>query len=118
MKICRKIILLVLIHLFCLFSCKTNEKKNIAQANGDLSKYGKVAARSAQQKKCPCTDKYGLIPLIQKGRKNAPVIITCNKRKKIDLPANATDLAAGMMRDTMLSKLRSGCAGYVLEKTR
>ena len=78
MKICRKIILLVLtISVLFVFSCKTNEKKNALIYN------------------------YSIINV-----------------KKSDLLANATDLAAGMMRDTMLSKLKGQAALDMFRKDK
>ncbi|UYT06929.1 hypothetical protein OE909_08155 [Treponema denticola] len=121
MKICRKIILLVLtISVLFVFSCKTNEKKNsAAQANGDLSKYELVA--EAATKQCPVMlDEITRLDSVQyKGKENALIYnYSIINVKKSDLPANATDLAAGMMRDTMLSKLKGHAALDMFRKDK
>ena len=121
MKICRKIILLVLtISVLFVFSCKTNEKKNApAQANGDLSKYALVA--EAATKQCPVMlDEITRLDSVQyKVKENALIYnYSIINVKKSDLPGNAADLAAGMMRDTMLSGLKGQTALDMFRKDK
>ena len=110
MKICRRIILLVLTMSFLfVFSCKTNEKKNApTQTNADLNKYELVA--EAATKQCPIMlDEITRLDSVQYNAKEHALVYNYSimNIKKSDLPAKAADITAGMMRDAMLSGLKA-----------
>lgn len=121
MKICRKIILLVLsLSVLFVFSCKTNEKKNApVQTNADLNKYELVA--EAASKQCPIMlDEITRLDSVQYNVKEHALIYNYSimNIKKSDLPAKAADITAGMMRDAMLSGLKGQAALDMFRKDK
>ena len=110
MKICRKIILLVLtLSVLLVFSCKTNEKKSsAAQTNDELSKYDVLV--DAYTKQCPVMLNEALrLDSLQYDKEKHTLIynFTMINIKKSDLPGKTLDLTGAIMRDSILSGLKS-----------
>lgn len=110
MKICRRVILLVLtLSVLSVFSCRTNEvKSRPAAANTDLIKYDVLV--DAYTKQCPVMlDEALRLDSLQYDKKKHTLIynFTMINIKKSDLPGKTLDLTGAIMRDSILSGLKS-----------